>query len=332
MTLDHIKVGKFNFRIRALEDLFLPAYKGSTLRGGFGMALKRATCALRNQDCADCLLRKQCVYLYLFETPPPDDSEMMRLYPAAPHPFVIEPPEWNAEKISTGQCLDFQLVLIGKGLDYLPYFVYAFVCLGESGLGKGRGKFALEEVSAYGTAGMEVLYTMQGRTLKRVADYSDWAGMIQRSSKLSNLEELTMKFLTTARIKFNGSLVEKPQFHQLARSLLRRISALSYFHCDRRLDLDFAALVQEAMQIKTIYSDLHWLDWERYSTRQKQRMTLGGFIGTVTFRGNLHRFLPLLALGEVVHIGKAASFGLGKYILQPESNEWPAMANGVTHG
>ena len=33
------------------------------------------------------------------------------------------------------------LVLIGKAMDALPYFVYAFMHLGQIGLGKGRGKF-----------------------------------------------------------------------------------------------------------------------------------------------------------------------------------------------
>ncbi len=67
---EHIRIGKFLLRLRALDDLHLPAYKGSTLRGGFGAALKHVACALKRQDCGGCLLRDRCVYLYLFETPP----------------------------------------------------------------------------------------------------------------------------------------------------------------------------------------------------------------------------------------------------------------------
>ena len=36
----------------------------------------------------DCLLRNQCIYSYVFETPVPDDAQMMRKYTVAPHPFI----------------------------------------------------------------------------------------------------------------------------------------------------------------------------------------------------------------------------------------------------
>ena len=60
-------------------------------------------------------------------------------------------------------------------------------------------------------------------------------------------------------------------------------------------------------------SDLQWQDWERYSNRQKTRMTLGGFVGRVTYRGVFQPFWPFLLLGTFVHVGKGAAFGLGQY-------------------
>ncbi len=42
-------------------------------------------------------------------------------------------------------------------------------------------------------------------------------------------------------------------------------------------------------------------------------MILGGWIGEITYKGDFQKYLPLLRLGEHIHVGKATVFGLGKY-------------------
>jgi hypothetical protein len=44
-------------------------------------------------------------------------------------------------------------------------------------------------------------------------------------------------------------------------------------------------------------------------------MALGGVVGDWTLRGDLAPFLPFLHLGQWLHAGKNATFGLGKYHL-----------------
>jgi len=36
-----------------------------------------------------------------------------------------------------------------------------------------------------------------------------------------------------------------------------------------------------------------------------------GFVGKITFEGDLKEFLPLLVLGEYIHVGEDAVFGSG---------------------
>lgn len=42
-------------------------------------------------------------------------------------------------------------------------------------------------------------------------------------------------------------------------------------------------------------------------------MAPGDSVGRITLAGPLAPWLPLLRLGELVHVGKGTSFGLGKY-------------------
>jgi CRISPR-associated endoribonuclease Cas6 len=131
-------------------------------------------------------------------------------------------------------------------------------------------------------------------------------------------DSLTLRFLTPARLVYGGSLADSLDFHVLIRVLLRRLSNLAYFHCDTELQLDFRGLIAAAEQVQTVSSHLWWYDWERYSARQDTRMKLGGFLGSVTYQGDLQPFIPMLQLGAFVHVGKGTSFGLGKYVMQSE--------------
>ena len=42
-------------------------------------------------------------------------------------------------------------------------------------------------------------------------------------------------------------------------------------------------------------------------------MKMGGFIGDITFEGNIEPFMPFIKAGEILHVGKGTGFGLGKY-------------------
>ena len=54
--------GKYRFTCRLEDEAVMPPYKGSTFRGVFGHALKRVVCALKRQECDNCLLREKCLY------------------------------------------------------------------------------------------------------------------------------------------------------------------------------------------------------------------------------------------------------------------------------
>lgn len=310
--LQHFTFARLRCRIQAETPLRLPEFSGSALRGGFGMALRKTACVQPQRSvCGGCLLQRQCVYSLVFETPVPADAGMLRHYTAAPHPFVLEPPESGPQELPPGGELDFGLVLIGRAIDLLPWFILAFEELGRSGLGGKvggeRGCFRLVSV-------------MQAETTL----YQDGAGMLDDKAQpefapviLPASNSLALTFHTPARIKYQEHFAERLDFHILFRNLLRRISLLSFFHCGQRLDdSGFADLIRQAESIATVSHQLRWHEQERWSGRQKVAMKFGGLVGMVSYQGEFAPFLPYLALGATLHCGKGCTFGLGRYSLE----------------
>jgi CRISPR/Cas system endoribonuclease Cas6 (RAMP superfamily) len=98
------------------------------------------------------------------------------------------------------------------------------------------------------------------------------------------------------------------------RSLQRRLSLLSYFHCNGDTSgWDFKGVIKQAEDVKVKERRLRWYKWERYSARQDERLKMDGFVGQITFEGDIKPFFPLIKAGEVLHVGKGTGFGLGRY-------------------
>ena len=313
--LQKISFASFRFNLRAKAELHLPRYKGSTLRGAFGTVFKDTVCVVDHRDCDRCIVKAKCAYPYIFDTPVPDASTRMRKYERAPHPFVIDPPLDTRQFYQSGDLLTFELTLIGKAIDYLPYFIYAFERMGTlNGIGSGRrfgnGRFEIESVGWIDADGSEKP-VYDGK--KKVLSNAFHPLTIRDFPETSNGRLITVRYLTPTRITFDHQLHTYPEFHVVIRNLLRRLSNLAYFHCGQELKLDFKGIIESATQVETKDGQVKWKDWERYSARQDAKMKMGGFVGEVEYRGGLTEFVPLLKLGERLNVGKGTAFGLGKY-------------------
>lgn len=311
---------QFRFTCRAKDELSLPPYKGSTLRGAFGITFRRLVCITKLPECPPCILRHRCSYSYIFETP--ITEQMGPLTTFEPHPFVIEPPPETKELYRAGESFEFDLVLIGRAVDFLPYFIFTIDQMGDIGIGRGRGRYRLEKVSSHNPFAQDraesVIYEGRGRPLNDCFHRTRFDPEVLAKSELLSVtndadSRLTICFVTPARIKFQNHLITDIDFQIFWSNLTRRLSMLSAVHCDNGFQI---GQTDAAHSIRTERSNLHWVDWERYSERQQTRMKLGGFCGEVTFEGNLKRFLPYILLGQYLHIGKGTSFGLGKYEIQ----------------
>ena len=304
-----MQYGKYRFICRLESEAVLPFYKGSTFRGIFGHALKRAVCALRFQECPACILRETCLYFQVFENHKPEGRPEDKGAQSRPHPFVIEPPIDGERRFHPGETFDCALLLFGETNERLPYFVYAFEQMGKIGIGGrvdgDRGRFVLEEVQA----GDRVLFTEGTRRLLKATVLE----ILSLSLKVSDMvREVRVTIETPLRLKFENRLTADLPFHLLVRAALRRVSSLFDAFGEGEPEVDYKGLVKGAETVRVKDSALRWFDWERYSNRQNTRMLMGGMIGSITYEGDLGKYLPLLDLASRVHVGKQTTFGMGK--------------------
>lgn len=318
------ELARFTLRLRALEPTSLPPFLGSTLRGAFGTALKNAVCVINHRDCSRCLVAEKCSYPYLFETPPPPDLSLLRGQQQAPHPFLLDPPapsflagDFNRLRLAAGDEIAFELLLVGRAIEYLPYVIYAVSEMARRGLGAGRTGFALTSVVARTGEGQgaELYSADAGRLAPASRAAESLAALVgKRLEQVPSGDEIRLRFTTPTRIRVEGDLQNAMSFDLLARNLLRRLSLLLAVHGPRPLSLDFRGLIARAAEAETTSAALRWWDWERYSNRQGTKMKLGGFVGEIAYRGPaVDELRPVLAAGEWLHLGAGTSFGLGRY-------------------
>jgi hypothetical protein len=320
-VLQKFHLAHYRLTLEALEPLDLPPFKGSALRGGFGHTFKRLVCFQPKQCDEHCSLGNTCPYGYIFETAPPEGSDVLRTLDEVPRPFVIEPPDDRRTLIPPGERLAFGLTLVGRAVNYLPYFILVFRELGQAGLGRRRGKYRLAAIDAItpspcqgeGRGGGQSIYRAEDDTIRASDTSFGWEVVAARAAALP-ADRLTLDFLTPARLKHAGRWAQSgPPFHVLVKALLGRVSSLSYFHCGQRWEADFRGLIDRAMNVRAVQAQTRWEDWSRFSGRQEQRIEMGGLVGRITYAGDLTDYLPLLALGEWVHAGKGTVFGNGQY-------------------
>lgn len=327
-SLAQLSVGRYRLILQARQACSLPAFLGSTLRGAFGIALKNTVCVINHRECERCLVASKCIYPYVFETPAPVDLTLLRGQQQAPHPFILCPPMPDSllynqpQKMATeerwpvkvGQDLAFNLLLMGRAIDYLPYIIYTVSQMAERGLGVDRARFELTNVSMLDVNDQPISIYAKGE-LAAVAQPSHSLAEIvaahQRQPDQS--DKLTLRFITPARIRVEGDLQTKFSFSLLVRSLLRRWSLLTALYGQNPLQLNFGEIIAQAEAITIAQSQLHWWDVSRYSNRQQAKLKIGGFIGEITYQGDIAPFVPLVRVGEWLHIGSGTSFGLGKY-------------------
>jgi hypothetical protein len=303
-------IARYHFEFEVQRPLALPEYAGSALRGAFGHALKRIVCFTREARCSACALYRSCTYPAIFEPPAPlpDPANASRSFAAIPAPYVIEPPPWGARTYAAGEQLGFAVVLIGPALKQLSLLILAWQQALARGVGPGDGTALLRCVRV--ASDPQPIYSQAEGVVRAHVQ------QLPLQQDLAESDSCTLQFSTPLRLQRDGQVlgVTKLSTRDLLLAVLRRTQLLLQFQLQSETPFDVPELLALMEQIRD-EKHLAWRDWTRYSSRQRQEMQLGGVVGRWTLRGPLGPWRALLQLGQWLHVGKNASFGLGHYQL-----------------
>jgi hypothetical protein len=320
---------RYRLRLIPRSPLVLPYYgRGAILRGAFGISLRSLVCHDMTLECRACPLRPQCPYPATFEAAPPDNGDRLSNFSDVPRPFVFDPPSCERAEFRPGETVEFGLTAVGRASHLVPYFVTAFRKLADDGLGPRRAKFDLAEVVALGCQGNEAASRHRGsgeppETIE-TAIYKNtepllhtgapaWRAHDLVRAKDGSLTRITLRFATPVDLRDRGVSVEIPEFGPLIRRLRDRASSLAVFFGDGPLALDFKGVSALADTVRLVENGTRLVSVNRHSSRTGQRHDLGGFIGEATYEGEaIGTLMPLVRVGEVIHVGKHSAFGNGQ--------------------
>lgn len=319
-------IGIFRFTIAPRETLFVPVVnKTNMLRGAFGHAFRRLCCVPECASAQTCPIASSCPYKAIFEPSPPPDTDRLSRNQDIPRPFVFRASLSDKTKFQPGEEFHFGLLLIGRALDHLPFFVLSFREIAEHGLGLNRAKSELKCVQEqvlgipdanqilladskiYDSAN-QVFHKPQGVNVERFIEKH--AALVPKP-----LKTIRIKFVSPTWIKSENTVIRKPDFCHILKRLRDRINALSTFFGSGPLGVDFAGLGKRAEQVRTVSCNVRWAERFRTSSKTRQTHELSGFVGEAVYEGELDEFLPWLRLGELVHLGKHTAWGMGQICL-----------------
>ena len=302
-----------NLRLDENSPFLKETFLGAALRGAVMNRAKYLLCANKKSfnDCSKCILVQKCVYAQLFETKQRASAEIMKKYREIPHPFIMTPAFLHNENSkSSSRDLSVRIVLFGDFIDYFPYFYFVFKSMEE------RKKYKVLSVKNFDE---NILNDGKLITPFIQIPSRDFINSVSRNI-ISENAEVEITFLTPLRIKKNGKLVNPTTFDfpSFLTNVLRRITLLSYFYGTEWgvSGKDVKEIISAAFSVRIIKNELGWLELERYSSRSKTFMPMGGIVGRVVLSKEASKFVPFLKLGQYTQVGKNTSFGHGYYTIK----------------
>jgi hypothetical protein len=299
-------IARYRFECVQEQTLRLPLYSGSMLRGAFGSALRKIVCVTGRKLCEGCPINSTCSYTTIFEPGESGAGDRRKGPPA----YVVEPPPMGVKALSPGDRLEFNMVVFGKALAQMPLIILAWQRALAQGLGKRRTPSRLARVIRCGVKEQEEIWSEEQ---PQVCPH----GQAVELMPPVDARRISLRVETPLRLLRQGKVLGAAEVTpaDLVAGCLRRSRLFLKATGPEDNCGDIRELIERAKTLSSEHNLKH-ASWSRYSSRQRQKMDLPGLVGDWHITGELRPFLPSLYLCELLHVGKNASFGLGKYTIE----------------
>ena len=317
-------------KVRELAPLF---------RSRLGYILKGRFCPFPDynaRSCDGCATAPDCLYITLF-APTCDSVDKAckgrgRCHTDPPRPYGLDvPAKEGQEEIMEGEKSNVELTLMGKeAIQYRrPILESLFHAAASLDISHVVKEFHNHDLPAHPLAHL----TWQAITPKQVngkwkfihsdedqiitmangRPLADWvkAMLFQDMGRTHPRDAiLELKFRTPFQLD-RGS--EKFTFTVFLQSIISRLRDLKRIYHSNNDMGNFPKQFYALSDTITTFSNFEPKAFEWYSHHRKKKIHLGGRAGSVIFKGNVAPFIPVLAAGCLIGVGKKTVYGLGRF-------------------
>jgi hypothetical protein len=315
-------LARLRFTLASVGQAELPGFKGLLLRSAFGRALRLQSCEhARDARCETCNQAQDCAFAALFAPRALSPRSSLDSSSDAA-PYVLHVPLADRARFGQDDLFVFEMALYGRALKHLETIVRSVERAALDGLGKMRHVFGVVRVDdGWEQRPRQVYSTNIASELASAIRTIEPDDLLRANSE--PVERIRLELVTPMRIKMGGRLLRSLTLHELVRALIRRLDEVWPSAITEGLIGDMSAMVKAANKAETVEDDTRWLDIDRYSARQQTEMKFGGLVGDVAYGGDLTSLLPLVALGQLLHVGKNTTFGFGRIEILEPTVQWP---------
>ncbi len=277
-----------------------PRFPEAMVRGALGYTLKNLVCIRKNlKDCSACLINRQCIYSLMY------DNSGKTYNGLQVSPYVLR----CSQDTDDPTLFYIRFFLFQPLIPFAGHLIFALREAGEKGIGRERHPFTIQGIGAGQDGDFQsierALESLESRTMVYKPDY------VQDESQVT----CSLDFLTPTRIKRDNRMKDSVSFHDIVKSCIMRYRNLerAFSQNPDILSKEIRVMLAETGDVLFQSSVIHWEQKERFSSRQKNRVSAGGFTGSLSFRGPVLKFKEFLEFGSLAGIGKNTAFGCGHF-------------------